>query len=491
MSRLSQTIGFSLVLALGAVDARAAAPDRSKPPEASALKPFTITQPTVFTLKNGLTVWHVARKRAPLVDVHAVIDAGPLLDPADRPGLAKWTADLLTEGSGGMSAVGFSDAVQSLGAEVASTTDLDNAWASLHVTSARFAPALKLFAQALTRPDFADAEWARVRGQLFGEMMYQSQEPVELAQLAAQRTNWGADHRLGTAIGGTPKALVKATTAELKAFHAAHYRPDTTTLIVVGDIEQAALKKLLEAELGAWSATGPAPAAPSLRGPLARSKRTLTIVQVPDAPQTVLRVAMPAPAGTTLFTADEDVMNTLLGASFTSRLNSNLREAHGYSYGAGSRVSVNRAGAIFMVMTSVNAPTTAPALSEIMSELERIRTPATDEETVRARNVAALTVPSAFDSGRATARQWATFAAQRLDRARLQQFVDGALKVDVKALQGAAVRLVRPDEAAVIAVGDLAQHGKGIPGIERAVALTVDDLLPGLPEAAAALGGEG
>ena len=99
MRTVSQSIAISALLALVAANARGAPPDRSKPPEAGTPKPFTITQPTVFTLKHGLTVWHVARKRAPLVDVHAVIDAGPLFDPADRPGLAKWTADLLTEGS--------------------------------------------------------------------------------------------------------------------------------------------------------------------------------------------------------------------------------------------------------------------------------------------------------------------------------------------------------------------------------------------------------
>lgn len=491
MKNLNAALLLALVGALLFVDVAAAAPDRSKPPEASAPKPFTITEPTVFKLKNGLTVWHVPRKRAPLVDVLAVIDAGPLADPIDRPGVAKWTADLLTEGSGGQRAVEFSDAVQSLGAEISSTAEIDHAWLSLHVTSARLPAALKLYAQALLKPDFAEAEWHRIRGQLFGEMMYASQEPQELAQLAAQRANWGAEHRLGTDLGGTPRSLMKTTPADLRAFYAARYRPDTTTLIVVGDVDAATLKKLLEAELGAWTATGAPPASPTLRGPLARKERALYTVQVPDAPQTVLRVGIPAPAGTLPFTPDADVMNTLLGASFTSRLNSNLREAHGYSYGAGSRVAVNRSGAVFAVMTSVNAPTTAPALGEIFLELERIRTPATDEEVVRARNVAALTVPSAFDSGRATANQWGMFAAQRLDRARLQKFVDEAQKVDAKALQGAALRLVRPEEAAIIAVGDLEQHGKGIPGLERATVLTVEDLLPGLAEAAAALGGEG
>jgi zinc protease len=215
---------------------------------------------------------------------------------------------------------------------------------------------------------------------------------------------------------------------------------------------------------------------------VARKARALYTVQVPDAPQTVLRVGMPAPAGTMPFTPDEDVMNTLLGASFTSRLNSNLREAHGYSYGARSFIAANRAGAVFSVSTSVNAPTTVPAL---------IRTPASDEEVARARNVSALSVPSAFDNGSGTANQWAYFAAQRLDRARLQQFMDQALKVDGKALQGAAMKLVRPDEAAVIVVGDIAQHGKDLPGGASATALSVDELLPGLAEAAAALGGPG
>ncbi|OGQ26209.1 MAG: hypothetical protein A2138_17955 [Deltaproteobacteria bacterium RBG_16_71_12] len=491
MKTWNHALAFMVCCSLATADASAAPPERSKPPVPGPLKPFTIRQPTVFTLKNGLTVWHVARKRAPLVDVLAVIDAGPLHDPPDRPGVAKWTADLLTEGSGGMRAVEFSDAVQSLGAEISSTSEIDHAWISLHVTSARLPAALKLYAQALMKPDFAEAEWGRIRGQLFGEMMYQSQEPQELAQLVAQRANWGSEHRLGTALGGTPRALVKTTPVDLKAFYVARYRPDATTLIVVGDVEQGPLKKLLEAELGGWSASGPPPAAPALRGPPPRTSRALYTVQVPDAPQTVLRVGIPAPAGTLPFTPDAEVMNTLLGASFTSRLNTSLRETHGYSYGAHSRVAASRSGTVFSVMTSVNAPVTAPALAEIFLELERIRTPATDEETVRARNVAALTVPSAFDSGRATANQWALFAAQRLDRARLQQFVDQAQRVDVKALQGAALRLVRPNEAAVIAVGDLAQHGKGVPGLERAIALTVEDLLPGLAEAGAAMGGEG
>lgn len=483
---------LSLVVALGLLSTGAvAAPDRSKPPEAGTPKAFQIPQPTEFKLKNGLTVWHLARKRAPLVDVVAVIDAGHLTDPTDRPGLAKWTADLLTEGSGGQKAVEFSDSAQSLGAQIASSAEINHAWATLHVSAARFPAALKLFAQAVLKPDFADAEWARIRGQLFGEMMYAAQEPQELATLAAQRANWGADHRLGTHLGGTPRALLQTTPADLKAFYAARYRPDTTTLVVVGDISEGALKKALEESFGAWSASGPAPAAPTLRGPVARKARALYTVQVPDAPQTVLRVGMPAPAGTMPFTPDEDVMNTLLGASFTSRLNSNLREAHGYSYGARSFIAANRAGAVFSVSTSVNAPTTVPALKEIFVELERIRTPASDEEVARARNVSALSVPSAFDNGSGTANQWAYFAAQRLDRARLQQFMDQALKVDGKALQGAAMKLVRPDEAAVIVVGDIAQHGKDLPGGASATALSVDELLPGLAEAAAALGGPG
>src|SRR5690606_29357894 len=139
-------------------------------------------------------------------------------------------------------------------------------------------------------------------------------------------------HRLGWSVLGTPRSLLKIGVQDLRAFHTARYRPDTTTLIVVGDVNKKEITAALESAFAGWSAKGPAPAAPKLAPPVLRDKRALITLNVPDAPQTVLRVGSAGPRDLAPYTADVEVMNTLLGGSFTSRLNNNLREQHGYSY---------------------------------------------------------------------------------------------------------------------------------------------------------------
>jgi zinc protease len=275
--------------------------------------------------------------------------------------------------------------------------------------------------------------------------------------------------------------LLATAPAALRAFHRAHYRPDTTTVVVVGDVDDKALRALLEEQLGGWRAEGPRPATPTLAPPTPPSERRLVTVHVPGAPQTVLRVGADAPKDLLPYTADVEVMNTLLGGSFTSRLNNNLREKNGYAYGAGSRLLYVDAGNVFFVRTSVATAVTAPAVAEIVNELERIRTPATDEEVTRARNLAALSLPSVFDSGRGTAQFWASLLTQRVEAKRVQAFMADALKVDAAALQRAATRVVRPDRIIVTAVGDMDAVASSLSSYGARTSMTAAELLPGLP----------
>lgn len=477
---------LSLCLALASTASLAQA-DRSAPPKPGPARPFTIQQPQELKLKNGLRVLLLERKRAPLVDVVATVKAGIMADPKDLPGLAGWTAAMLTEGAGDLSAIAFSDAVAGLGARMDADAEPEHASVSLHTTSAKLADAMKLYALALTSPRFDDADWKRVRQATLGELMYQSREPQELAGLAGGRLNWGTDHRFGWNLGGTPKALVATTTKDLRAFHAERYRPDTTTLVVVGDVDRKTIQKVLEDTLGSWTATGPAPTTAPLAGPLPLTGNRVVTVHVPSAAQTVLRVQAPAPADIQPYTADVDVMNTLFGGSFTSRLNSNLREAHGYSYGAGSRIGLFSFGNVFLVRTSVATAVTAPAAKEIFHELQRMseQAPSADE-TERARNLAALSMPSAFDNGEATAGVWADIVARGTDPARVQRFMVDAVKVDAKSLQAAARRVLSPHWT-LVAVGNMEAVGSDLDSFGPRSTLTVEDLLPGLAEAAAAL----
>jgi zinc protease len=478
-------VALSLLASTGAF--AQAAPDRSAPPKPGRARPFTIQQPQELKLKNGLRVLLLERQRAPLVDVVATVRAGIVADPKELPGVAGWTASMLTEGAGDLDAIAFSDAVGALGSRVHADAEPEHASVSMHSTSARFAESMKLFALALTQPRFDDKDWQRVRQSTFGYFMYQSQEPQELAGLAGARANWGPDHRLGKNLGGTPKALLQTTPADLRAFHAARYRPDTTTLVVVGDVDRKKALAVLEEVFGSWSAAGAAPAPPTLAGPVPVTETHVVTVHVPSAAQTVLRVQAPAPADIQPYTADVEVMNTLLGGSFTSRLNSNLREAHGYSYGAGSRVALFSFGNVFLVRTSVATPVTAPATKEIFFELQRTKQEApTAEEAERARNLAALSVPSAFDNGEGTAGVWADIVARGTERARVQRFMADALKVDAPALAATAARVLA-DQWTLVAVGDMEAVGKDLESFGPRTTLTIDDLMPGLAEAMAAL----
>lgn len=466
-----------------------AAPDRSKMPVPGPVKPFTIVAPVELKLKNGIRVFFIERKRAPLIDVVATVDAGALDDPQDRYGLASFTAQMLTEGAGDKGAIAFADAQAAIAAEVYAGAEFDFATVGVHVGSAHFKEAAALFADALMRPRFEDADWARVQQNTFGYMTYVAQDPNTLANLASSRALWGRDNRRGTNLNGTPKTLVATKAAELKAFHAAHFRPDTTTLVVVGDADKATVQQVLDDALGSWTATGKAPTPAVTKPPLVPTKRSVVAVNMPGAAQTILSMVAPIPQDTQRYSADVNVLNTLFGGSFSSRLNLNLREKHHYSYGAHSHFSIERSGGFLSAGAPVDTAHTGEALHEMWSELDALAKPATDDEVARARNNMALSFPSGFANGRALVGLWADVVSARIDPKRVERFVDETLKIDVAAVSAAAKRLIKPDAVTVIAVGDLDVIGAGLKDSGPVTTLTADDLLPGMAEAGAALGG--
>jgi zinc protease len=285
-------------------DTKAGGVDRSVPPKLETPKPFELKAPVEFTLKNGLKVMLLERNRAPLIDLLANVEAGIAVDPKDLPGVASWTAAMLVEGAGKWDALAFADAEADIGAEIGSSAGIDAATVSLHVTATRFNEGLQLFTAALTQPRVDAADWARVKQNLTSNFLVEADDPQSLAGLAGARAAWGDGHRFAMDSDGTPRSLAKATRDDVLAFHKAHYRPDTTTLIVVGAINKADLTRALEASLGSWTAAGARPATPTLPGPVPVAQRTLVGVQIADAPQTVLRVVGPAPAGTLAYRPD-------------------------------------------------------------------------------------------------------------------------------------------------------------------------------------------
>lgn len=478
-SAASSLAAFTALLSLASSTSWAA--DRTLPPVPGDVPAFTMPVPAEFNLKNGLKVFFIERHRAPLVDVVVSVGGGGLADPAGKEGVAVAVADLLTQGSKNAAgdvkdAFAFDDAVQSLGASIDAAASWTSMSLSLHIASSRLKEGLALFSDALLRPTFTDDDWDRKRGEKMGELAYYKDDARTLVGLAAARTLFGGA-RPGTAMLGTPKSLTTVTAQDLRAFHTAQVRPDNAFVVVVGDIDRATLVSALEQAFSSWQAPAEKLAPAPRPEPAPLTDRCVVIVDRPAAPQSAVQVVSTLPLSLQPLDAPTAVMQTLLGGSFTSRLNNNLREEHGYSYGASYSVSTrpwHRAS----VNTSVASPVTLPALQEIMNELERIRTPATVEEIERARSYEALSFPAVLDGGRSLAFTWASWKEQELQSVAIAGYMKSVLQVDVAAAQKAAQSLVDPTKLVVVIVGDREKLKEGLAKFGTLSSLTAEELLP-------------
>jgi predicted Zn-dependent peptidase len=326
---------LAFLLALSAPLAAQERPDRSQPPALGPVVPLTLPEIQKSKLTNGLRVWIVEVHEVPLVQVNLVIHAGSGDDDQGEFGLASLTAAMLDEGAGALSALEIADAAEFLGAELSTTSSFDASAVRLNVPARRLEEALPIMADVALKPTFAADELDRLREERLTALIQARDDPAAVAGPAFARVVYGAEHRYGTGATGTTATLTAFTSEQLRAFHAAMYRPSNATLIVAGDVTVAAVLPLLERAFGAWTAAGaaaktPVPAAPQL------AALQVTIVDMPGAEQSQIRIGWVGPARSTPDYFALQVLNTVLGGSFTSRLNQNLREQHGYTYGASS-----------------------------------------------------------------------------------------------------------------------------------------------------------
>src|SRR5262249_20720001 len=249
----------------------------------------------------------------------------------------------------------------------------------------RLADALPLMADIVLRPTFPRDELERQRQDRLTTILQSRDDPATIAALAFSRILYGRGHRYGTAQMGTAETVKAFTVDDLPAFYATMLRPDNGTLIAVGDVKADALMPLLEKSFGGWKAAGAA-AAEKLPATEERPARQVFLVDKPGAPQSQIRIGSIGVARSTPDYFPITVMNTILGGSFTSRLNNNLREVHGYSYGASSSFDMRIGAGPFFAGAGVQTDKTAEALKEFFNELNAILKPVPAEELARAKS---------------------------------------------------------------------------------------------------------
>jgi predicted Zn-dependent peptidase len=463
----------SRAAALGALVAAlpvAAAAQPGYPTTPPTLGPAPAVSPPVpvqRTLANGMKVMYVRQPELPLVSGVLVIrGAGTTEDPVAVPGLASFTASMLDEGAAGKSSLQIADALDLLGASLSTNAGWDAAQVNLYVLKKNFPAALRIMSDVVLRPDFPANEVQRVRDERVTNLTRARDEPGAIAANAFSSLVYGAQHPYGRF--ATVEATRTLDRARVEAFHHAAYRPENATLILVGDVDPS-LQPQVEQAFGSWRAMA---AAPAVEGALTDPQigaTTIYLVDKPGAAQSEIRIGHPGVRRNTPDFFALQVLNTLLGGSFTSRLNMNLRETHAWTYGARSGFSMRQAAGPFTAQAGVVTAKTDSALVEFFGELNRIRTqPIPAEELDKAKRYVALGFPGDFETTQDVAARLSELVTYGIDPSFFGGYVPGIMAVTADDVRRVANQYVRPGNSVVVVVGDRSQIEAGIRALNLA-----------------------
>ena len=388
------------------------------------------------------------------------------------------TANMLDEGAGGKSALELADAVEFLGAELTTFSTFDYSAVRLSTPVAGLADALPLLRDVVASPAFPAEELERLRKERLTELLQARDDPAAMIDIAFPRFVFGDKHRYGTTPGGGIAEVKTMTLDDLRAFHRGFYHPAHSVLVLVGDVTPNAVLPLLEKTLGLWKPRSGAKATPP---PSATqlTKRQIYLVDKPGAAQSQIRIGwVGVPRSTPDYPAVQ-VLNTILGGAFTSRLNTNLRETHGYSYGAFSSFTERISPGPFSAYAGVQTDKTAEALKEFFNEFASILTPVPAEELLKARNYLALGFPAQFETNGDLAQKLEEQVVHSLPDGYFPAYIRAVVQVSSDAVEKAAQRYIQSDRFAVVVVGDRKAIEPGIRALNLGPinVVTIDQLL--------------
>jgi predicted Zn-dependent peptidase len=426
---------------------------RQGPPAPGPEPSFHVPAFKRFKLKNGLEVVLAEFHDLPLVDMNLVVKAGGGANPADEAGLADLTARMLDEGTKNRSALEIADQVAALGATLSAGSTWDSSSVWLSALTKNFDAALTIFADTVVNPTFDPKEFARVRDNLLSAITRRKDSPPTVANLALTRVLYGSKHPYGWPMTGVETSIKKLTPGNLRAFYEANWRPNNAVLIVAGDTTESALRGKLEAALHAWKPRKVA--ARKLPAPSTASASTkIYLVDKADAPQSSIRVGLIGIQRTNPDYFPVTVMNMIFGGGFY-RLDLNLREGKGWTYGARSSFDSRKTPGPFSAGGEFVAPHTADSVSEILKELDSIRdTDVTDAELARAKDQITKSFPARFATRASVAAQLAELAVFGLPDSYLTAYTTKIAAVTKDDVRRVARKYLDPAHLSIVVVGD-------------------------------------
>tara|TARA_B100000700_G_scaffold113226_1_gene127312 strand:- start:1872 stop:4661 length:2790 start_codon:yes stop_codon:yes gene_type:complete len=433
-------------------------------PGAGDVPSLELPEVNTFTLSNGLEVVLSQRSDTPVINMRLDISAGTASDDNNKPGVANFTANMLDEGAGELSALALAEELEKLGASINTSASLDKTSLSMSAMAINWQQSLALFSEVLQNPSFNDSDIERVRTLILQQIKQEKARPMSNALRVLPPLLYGASHPYGKPLTGTgnEESVAAISRDDMLAYTEKWMRPDLARLVVVGDIDQAQLKQSLEQALASWQA--PQQAAPSLDIPTVDNaeQARVFVLDKPDSPQSLIISGLLGPDANDTDAQQEvtlDMMNTIIGGSFTSRMNMNLREDKGWSYGARTILMDTDAQSAFFVFAPVQTDKTKESMQEILKELNGYigEQPATQEELdkVVANKIAKL--PGRYEKKRSLLNALADAYDNGRDVSYLEKYPQLVQQPDTQAIAEQAQSLIKPKQLTWVIVGDVAK----------------------------------
>ncbi len=463
----------------GDLAAKEETPDMTVSPGAGPEPSFNSPDIQTATLSNGVQLYLVENHNLPLIQINLLIKSGWAADPADRPGAAALTADLLDEGTKKRNALQISDEIRSLGAHLGAGSGFDNSYVNLNTLKKNLGPALDLMADIVLNPTFPKEEMERKRENYLGRIAQESKRPFTIAYKIFNKQLFGEGHPYAQPYtgSGTEASIKGITRSDLESFYKANYLPNNAAFIVVGDITLNEAKSKLEKAFKKWKSGEVTGTEIVDIEPLQETK--VYVLDKPGAAQSVIILGNPG-----LRRKDDDflattVMNNALGGQPTARLNMNIREDKGYTYGAFSVVTGRKARGAYFAYAEVQTEVTKESLVEFMKEFRGVigDNPITEEELSESKDNLIKGFPQDFQTIGGIAGQLGSMITYDLSMDEWKTYVDRVNSIDLSKAAKAATDYISPESLLIVVVGDMEKVEAGIRELNLGEVIVLDSAI--------------
>jgi zinc protease len=436
--------------------------DRSKMPPLGGDKPFNAPEVKTAKLENGLEVFVVERAELPKVAVTLATKAGGVHDPAGKEGLSDLTVQAIRRGTKTRQALEIEDALGDLGTGVGGFSGYESSRLGMEVLKRNLPAALNIFADVARNPSFPADEIDREKKQRLDALSQEAQDPNAVASRVAQMLAFGSNHPYGRPVRGLPSTVQSMTREDLARFHEANWKPGSSALVFVGDITLREATELARQSFGNW-AGGAAPAV-NIPAPKPSGAGKVFLVDRQDAAQTVVRQILPGPRRKTEDFYAFNLADAVWGGGFGTRLNLNLRENKGYSYGVFSSPSLYSSAGMWVAAGGVQTNKTKESVVEFINELKFLggTKPITGQELETAKHARIRGYAQQFESVARIADQIAGLWAAGLPMTELQREPSELERATLASVNAAAQKYAAPSGATLLLVGDLSKIEAGV-----------------------------